>query len=124
MPKKSVLRVLLVDDQKSIRGLARFALEQIGIRHIEEAADGSEALSMLRAGKFDLVLSDWNMAPMDGPALLEAMHRDPRIADTPFIMMAGKAAMAGKAGLTGAVVKPFDTAAARAKIEQILGALE
>lgn len=128
MPNKTEIRVLLVDDQKTIRGLARFALEQIGIGHIEEAGDGSEALEKLRTGAFDLVLSDWNMAPMDGLALLAALRADPRTARTPFILMAGKADMAcktdSKPGLAGAVVKPFDTAAAKATIEQALGALD
>ena len=125
MPNKTEIRVLLVDDQKTIRGLARFALEQIGIGHIEEAGDGSQALEKLRTGAFDLVLSDWNMAPMDGLALLAALRADPR---TPFILMAGKADMAcktdSKPGLAGAVVKPFDTAAAKATIEQALGGLD
>lgn len=129
MPKPSEIRVLLVDDQASVRDLARYTLARIGIGRIEEAADGTEALAKLASATFDLVLSDWIMARMDGLALLGAIRAEPRTARVPVILMTGKAHAAGVAAATGSgasdvVVKPFDGDAVRASIERALGPLE
>jgi len=119
------LRILLVDDQRSIRDLARVALEEAGACHILEATSGEEALAMLRAETVDLVISDWNMQPLDGLELLKAMRGDAALAKTPFIMMTGKfededIAAIEAAGVSSYLVKPFNAEAISEKIGQTI----
>ena len=125
MPKKD-FKILLVDDQRSIRDLARFTLEQAGLTDIEEASNGAKALQIVRAGKIDLVISDWNMEPMDGLQLLKTIRADGKIGKTPFIMMTAQAdkkyvQMAAEAGVNNYVVKPFNAETVKKKIEQVMG---
>ena len=125
MPNRQ-LKILLVDDQRSIRDLARFTLEQAGLTDIEEASDGSKALQIVRAGNIDLIISDWNMEPMDGLQLLKTIRADSKIGQTPFIMMTAQAdkkyvQMAAEAGVNNYVVKPFNAETVKKKIEQVMG---
>ena len=123
---KRDFKILLVDDQRSIRDLARFTLEQAGLTDIEEASNGAKALQIVRAGKIDLVISDWNMEPMDGLQLLKTIRADGKIGKTPFIMMTAQAdkkyvQMAAEAGVNNYVVKPFNAETVKKKIEQVMG---
>jgi DNA-binding NtrC family response regulator len=65
-------RVLVVDDQESMRVLLQDMLEVIGYG-VVLAEGGEQALSILQGSQFDLVLSDLNMPGMDGTALLRAI---------------------------------------------------
>jgi DNA-binding NtrC family response regulator len=65
-------RILVVDDQESMRTLLRDVLEVIG-HDVTLADGGKQALSILQQSDFDLVLSDLNMPGMDGTALLKAV---------------------------------------------------
>jgi two-component system chemotaxis response regulator CheY len=67
------MSVLVVDDYSTMRRIVRSLLQQIGITKIAEAGDGSAALGKLREETFDLVISDWNMDPMTGLQLIEAV---------------------------------------------------
>ena len=64
------LKVLIVDDYKTMLRILANLLRQLKFTNIEEAMDGSEALRRLRAENFGLVISDWNMEPMTGIELL------------------------------------------------------
>lgn len=55
------MRILVVDDFKTMVQLTESLLKQFGFKNIEVAADGQQALDKLRNKPFDLVLSDWNM---------------------------------------------------------------
>ena len=126
MASNRTLSILLVDDQKSIRDLARFTLQQAGLSDIKEAKNGAEALTILRTGSIDLVISDWNMEPMDGLQLLKTVRADSALAKLPFIMMTGQAdkkyvQMAAEAGVNNYVVKPFTAETVKKKIEQVVG---
>ena len=65
-------RILVVDDQESMRTLLKDMLEVIGYE-VTVAEGGEEALRLMEAGEFDLVLTDLNMPSMDGTALLRAI---------------------------------------------------
>lgn len=119
------LRILLVDDQKSIRELARCALEDAGASAIVEATNGEEALALLRTETVDLVISDWNMQPLDGLGLLKAVRADAATSGVRFIIMTGRFGdedirMFRDAGANNYVLKPFDAPTVRAKIEQAI----
>ena len=128
MPSAKNLQVLLVDDQKSMRQLTRFSLEQIGIKKVVEAKSGEEALRAMQAGKFDLVVSDWNMEGMDGLDLLRHIRSDPLAKKTPFIMATGQNTKehvmeAVKAGVNNYIVKPLSADILKKKIEAVIGQL-
>ncbi|WP_224242316.1 sigma-54-dependent transcriptional regulator [Hyalangium gracile] len=68
-------RILVVDDEEGVRSFLAESLELDG-HHVEEAASGEEALALLRAKSFDLVLTDLRMPGMDGMQLLEKVQAE------------------------------------------------
>ncbi len=118
------MRVLIVDDYKTMLRIVRNLLKQLDIEHVEEAMDGQEALAKLRAGNFGLVISDWNMQPMTGLDLLKEVRADARLKDTPFIMVTAESktenvVAAKQAGVSNYIVKPFNAETLREKIEKV-----
>src|SRR5260370_7708075 len=81
------MNILIVDDYKTMLRIIRNLLKQLGFDNVEEATDGSIALSKLRDGSFGLVISDWNMEPMTGLQLLKEVRADARLANPPFVMV-------------------------------------
>lgn len=117
--------ILIVDDYRTMLRIIRNLLTQLGFEHVEEATDGAGALAKLRAGRFGLVISDWNMEPMSGLELLREMRADPALKDLPFIMVTAdrkpaKVAEAECAGVSGYIVKPFNAEALRSRIADAL----
>ena len=118
-------QVLIVDDYKTMLRIIRNLLKQLGLENVDEATDGQDALVKLRNGNFGLVISDWNMAPMTGLDLLKEVRADPRLKDTPFIMITAESktenvTAAKKAGVSNYIVKPFNAETLREKIEKVL----
>ena len=105
--------VLVVDDYKTMTRIIRNLLKQLGFNNVEDAADGTEALEKMRAQKFGLVISDWNMEPMTGYELLKEVRADDNLKPTPFIMITAESKTenviaAKKAGVNNYIVKPFN----------------
>jgi len=128
MPAASALKVLLVDDQLSMRALARTALQQIGIINIEDASDGEEAFRVLVQRPVHLVISDFNMPKLDGLGLLRAIRSHEPVRGIAFIMLTGRAdkelvQRAVQFGVNNYIVKPFTAAHLKEKIEEVFGAL-
>ncbi len=120
------LDVLIVDDYKTMLRIIRNLLKQIGFENVDEAADGTEALGKLRAKRYGLVISDWNMSPMTGLELLQAVRADARLASLPFIMITAESktenvVAAKQAGVSNYIVKPFNAETLQGKIEKVLG---
>lgn len=104
------MRILLVDDSRTIRSIQRKALAQIGCSDVGEAGDGVEALAAIAAQKPDLMIVDWNMPNMDGITLVRKVRETDKT--TPIIMCTTEAEKsrvieAIKAGANDYVVKPF-----------------
>ncbi len=78
--------ILLVDDEKLVRMVAKRRLSKLNHRLLE-AENGKEALAIIEQEKVDLVLSDWMMPELDGPGLCEAMKQDDRYRSIHFILM-------------------------------------
>jgi two-component system chemotaxis response regulator CheY len=125
MPIDKSTNVLIVDDYKTMLRIIRNLLKQIDFDNVDEATDGTEALSKLRAGSYGLVISDWNMAPMTGLQLLQEVRADSRLKATPFIMVTAESkaenvVAAKQAGVSNYIVKPFNAETLREKIEKVL----
>jgi two-component system chemotaxis response regulator CheY len=104
------MKVMLIDDSKTMRNIQRSVLRQIGIEQVEEACDGQDALSKVGAFQPDLILVDWNMPNMDGLSFIKAFRKLNKT--TPLIMVTTEAEKsrvieAIKAGVNNYVVKPF-----------------
>ena len=73
-------KILVADDSRVARRILKATLNDFGHENIDEAVNGRDALAMLNKRFYALVISDWNMEPMDGLELLQTMRRAPRIA--------------------------------------------
>ncbi len=85
-PSGKAYTILLVDDEKLGRMIAKRRLNKLHYR-ILEAENGQEALEILQREKVDLVLSDWMMPKLDGLGLCEAIKQDERFRSIHFILM-------------------------------------
>lgn len=123
------MRVLLVDDSKTMRNIQRKALSSLGECECHKAGDGIEALTVMSSvpDGFDLILIDWNMPNMDGITLVQRIRaKDGR---TPLIMCTTEAEKARvmealKAGVNNYVVKPFTPEGLIERIQQTLTKLK
>ncbi|MBZ6388573.1 MULTISPECIES: chemotaxis response regulator CheY [Pantoea] len=118
------MRFLVVDDFNTMRRIVRNLLKELGFNNVEEAEDGVDALSKLRAGGFDFVISDWNMPNMDGLQLLQTIRADGTLGQLPVLMVTAEAKKeniiaAAQAGASGYVVKPFTAATLEEKLGKI-----
>ncbi len=128
MPAASKLKVLVVDDQLTIRSLVRTGLQQIGFSMISEAIDGEDALRSAITTPVDLIISDFNMPKLDGMGFLQAVRAHPPTKSTVFIMLTGRGdreliEKAAKCGVNNYLVKPFSMPALKGAIEAVLGKL-
>ena len=115
--------ILIVDDSGAVRSVVRKLLTQLGFKNIDEASDCEVALSKISMKHFDLVISDWNMEPMNGQVLLEKVRENKQYANLPIIMMTAdstidKIVQAKNAGVTSFIKKPFRADELQAKILQ------
>jgi len=125
MPDAKSLKVLVVDDQQSMRGMARQCLKKIGVVDVALAASGEAALEMLQAKEFDVVVTDLNMPGLSGLDLAEQIKAHPVLQSIPVFLATSDAyrdkAEGGK--VDHFVAKPFSVADMREAVEQHLGAL-
>lgn len=118
-------RVLLIDDDETVRSAMARAVE-LGGHQVLQAADGREALQRAQGQDLDLVITDINMPKMDGiEVILTLAERRPGL---PVIAVSGggrmpKEVLLASAGVLGAVrtmAKPFDLTAFRQLVEEAL----
>jgi tetratricopeptide (TPR) repeat protein len=124
MPKEPLV-FLVVDDIPAARRTLRAFLNEIGYKDILEANDGTTAYRILKSNKVDFVICDWYMEQMSGIALLKVMMADPQLDNIPFLLVTGemdlqKVIEAGKAGVSGYILKPFTLKVLKEKIESII----
>ena len=123
------MKVMLIDDSKTMRNIQRNILAQAGHTEIEEACDGQDALSKVTAFAPELLLVDWNMPNMTGIELLRAVRADAALCKLPVLMITAEAKKeniieAAQAKANGYIVKPFTAAVLDEKLNKILKTME
>jgi two-component system, chemotaxis family, chemotaxis protein CheY len=120
------MKVLIVDDCIHMRTLLRRLLGTFCIRDVDEAPNGQDGMAMLRARKYDLILTDLEMQPMDGLEFTSGVraYKDSPNHQVPIIMISGHTAVkkvqaARDAGVTEFVVKPITTGNLLARIMDV-----
>ncbi len=128
MALRDQIRLLVVDDMSTSRGLLTQALDGFGIRNVAAAADASSALASLKSAPAHLVISDYNMPGMDGLELLRALRENPATKGVGFILVTGRAdpevIERGRAlGMNNFIAKPFQPNDLRTCLEAVVGRL-
>lgn len=120
------MKILVVDDFSTMRRIIKNLLRDLGFNNTSEADDGLTALPMLKAGNFDLLVTDWNMPGMQGIDLLKAVRaeEDEKLKNIPVLMVTAEQKKeqiveAAQAGVNGYVVKPFTALILKEKLEKI-----
>lgn len=127
MAMKPEMKILVVDDMSTMRRIVKNILKELGFSNIEEAENGSDALTKLKANPFDLVVSDWNMPVMPGIELLRNIRADASLKHIPVLMVTAEAQKenlveAIQAGVSNYIVKPFTADTIKQKLEKIFAA--
>ena len=120
------MQILIVDDYKTMLRIIRNLMKQLGFNNVDEATDGSAALQKLRDKRYGLVISDWNMEPMTGLQLLQEVRADGELKAMPFVMITAESKTenviaAKQAGVNNYIVKPFNAATLKSKLQAVLG---
>jgi two-component system chemotaxis response regulator CheY len=123
------MKILIVDDFSTMRRIVKNLLRDLGFTNTEEADDGNTALPMLQSGKFDFLVTDWNMPGMNGLDLLKAVRADENLSSMPVLMVTAESKReqiveAAQAGVNGYVVKPFTAGTLEEKINKIFDRVE
>ena len=121
-------RVLVVDDERSIRMLCRVNLIASGI-DVLEASDGREGLELARKERPDLVLLDVMMPELDGWTVARELAADEKTREIPIVFLTARADPADRRlgeqlGGVGYVVKPFDPVSIGDFVEGVLVRIE
>jgi len=109
------MKVFIVDDYTTMLRILRNLLRQLEINQVEEATDGDTAFQLMLKSPPELIISDWNMAPMTGLELLRKVRAEPKLRHIPFIMVTAESKTenviaAKQAGVSNYIVKPFNAA--------------
>jgi two-component system chemotaxis response regulator CheY len=126
MAISKTMPILIVDDYKTMLRIVRGLLNQIGFTNIDDATDGTAAFELIKQKQYGLVISDWNMEPMSGYELLKKVRASEKSKGLPFIMVTAESKtenviLAKKAGVNNYIVKPFNAATLKMKIEAVFG---
>ncbi|OFZ29288.1 MAG: histidine kinase [Bdellovibrionales bacterium RIFCSPHIGHO2_01_FULL_40_29] len=127
-------KFLVVDDFSTMRKIIKKVLDEIGYKNVVEAVDGKNALEVIaesyKSGQpIQFVISDWNMPNMQGIELLRACKDHPDYKTLPFMLVTAESEQtqiieAAKAGVSEYVVKPFNAATLKAKIERVYNKIQ
>jgi len=128
MALRDQIRVIVVDDMSTSRGLITQALDSFGIRNVATATDGPTAFQSIMQFPVHLVISDYNMPGMDGLQLLHALRRTPQTKRAGFILITGRADQdiidnGRKLGMNNFLKKPFTPPELQSCIEAVVGRL-
>jgi len=112
MPERPLNRICYVEDDEDIQRIVRMSLERVGKMTVEVVGDPTMAIEAMATFKPDLVMLDWMMPRMDGPAVFHQMKLRPETRALPVVFITAKAAQRDLDELTamgaaGTISKPF-----------------
>ncbi|MGH8705822.1 MAG: response regulator [Burkholderiales bacterium] len=112
MRDQPLKRVCYVEDDEDIQRIVRMSLERVGKMTVEIVGDSTRAVEAITAFKPDLVMLDWMMPVMDGPAVFRKLREHPETRDLPVVFMTAKASQREldelrALGAAGTISKPF-----------------
>ena len=113
MPDRPLNRICYVEDDEDIQRIVRMSLERVGKMTVEVVGDPTKAIEAMTEFRPDLVMLDWMMPAMDGPALFRQMQLRPDTKALPVVFITAKAAQRDldelmKMGAVGTISKPFN----------------
>jgi len=121
----SMARILIAEDEPSVRSLIRLTLDS-GQMEIFEVADGASAIEVALRERPELLFLDWGMPGQTGIEVCRALRRDPRTEGIKIVMLTARSAngdrLAGlEAGADDYITKPFSPLQLLDKVIEVLG---
>lgn len=118
-------KILIVDDQGSIRSVFKLVLQDMGFLNIDSATDGGDAVEHLKTVAYDLVICDWNMPKLSGMEVLQIVRDCEQTKNLPFMMVtsaseSAKVQQAVGEGVSDYLIKPFQPATFSTKAYELL----
>lgn len=112
MPDRALNRICYVEDDEDIQRIVRLSLERVGKMTVEVVGDPTMAIEAIAAFKPDLVMLDWMMPKLDGPALFRQMQMRPETSAIPVVFITAKASERDldelmAMGVAATISKPF-----------------
>ena len=128
MALRDQIRIMVVDDMSTSRGLITQALDSFGVRNIATAENGKQAYQILNQKPAHLIISDYNMPEVDGLQLLHYLRASPKTKGVGFILVTGRTEQqiidhGRKLGMNNYLKKPFQPDDLRKCIEAVVGSL-
>jgi len=112
MPDRPLTRICYVEDDEDIQRIVRMSLERVGKMTVEVVTDPTQALQTFAEFRPDLVMLDWMMPVLDGPALFRQMKLRPETSALPVVFITARASQRDldelkSLGAAGTISKPF-----------------
>ncbi len=112
MPERPLIRICYVEDDEDIQRIVRMSLERVGKMTVAVVSDPTRAIETMAEFKPDMVMLDWMMPVLDGPALFRQMKLRPDTNALPVVFITAKASQRDldelkTLGAAGTISKPF-----------------
>jgi two-component system chemotaxis response regulator CheY len=125
MQNRDTVKILVVDDVQTIRIYMEILLKSFGFKDISFAESGMAAMSALNEKSFDVILSDWHMAPVDGIELLRWVRKKPKLQSVSFLILTAEGTVdkvidAIQSGVDDYLLKPISPNDLEAKLLHVL----
>ena len=119
-------RVLIIDDDPSIREVAKMSLELVAGWDVTTAPSGADGIRAARDERPDGILLDVMMPELDGPATLAELRQDDIVGTTPVIFLTAKVQAAERTrfaelDVAGLIAKPFDPMTLSEQMAELFG---
>lgn len=119
------MKILAIDDSRTIRELLRHTLEKVGFEY-HCAVDGRDGVDMYAEVAPDVVITDINMPNLDGFGVIDELRGDEIASTVPILVLTTESSdelksKARGAGATGWIVKPFDDASLISVLRRVTG---
>jgi CheY-like chemotaxis protein len=112
MPDRPLNRIVYVEDDEDIQRIVRMSLERVGKMTVTVVGDPTQAIGVITEFRPDLVMLDWMMPVLDGPALFRLLKQRPDTSALPVVFITARASQADldelkTLGAAGTISKPF-----------------